>query len=224
MFEDLTAEAPTPTFDHGHESASPPGFIGSDVNAHHRDTGRRRRIRVWVLPAAGVCVLVAALLVGLGAFSGAGPSEAKQEAVLVGYWDVTGQVLQAHDDSAQVPGEALHRLWRIDRTCAQQNCPLRLTREVAGSTSQTIGGTLSAELRWSHGHWLASFIQPYVVCYGDSTGYGGTEQSAWTIKLTPSGAITALEQTDTEGASCVRSTSEITWSAHRLNSPNSSSA
>ena len=213
-----------PVVDHGHESISPPGFIDAGLSNDRREPRRRRDVRVWAPLAAGMGVLAVVLLVGLGAFSGAGPSKAKQEAALVGYWDVTGLVVQAHDDAAQVPGETLHRLWRIDKTCAAQNCTLRLTREVAGSTSQTIGGTLSAQLRWSGGHWLASFIQPYVVCYGDPTGYGGTETSTWTIRLTTSGAITALEQTDTEGASCVRSTSKITWSAHRLNPPNNASA
>jgi hypothetical protein len=173
---------------------------------------------------AGVCVLAGVLAIRLGVLTGAGPSKAKQEAGLAGYWDVTGVMLQAHNDAAQTPGEMLHRLCRIDKTCASQTCTLRLTRQVAGSTSQTIGGTLSAQLHWSAGRWLATFIQPYVVCDGDTRGEGGVEISTWTIKLARSGTITALEQTDTQGASCVPATSEIEWNAHRLAAPQSSAA
>ena len=112
----------------------------------------RGGLRAWLPLIAGICVLAGLLAIRLGSLTRSGTSKAKQEAGLVGYWDVTGVVLQAHDDAAQTPGEMLHRLWRIDRTCASQTCTLHLTRQVAGSTSQTIGGTLSAQLKWSAGH------------------------------------------------------------------------
>lgn len=205
-------------------SVGPPGF-STPIEPNNRLRTQRTSITRWIPLVAGAFVLAALVAVALGALTGGGPSAAKQEAELTGYWDVTGVVDKADAGALQVPGETLHRLWRIDRTCAAHVCTLRLTRQVAGSTNQTIGGTLSAQLHWSSGHWLATFIEPYVACEGDTTGHGGVEISTWTIGLTTAGTVTAREHTDTQnGGSCLRTTSEITWSAHRLNSANSSSA
>lgn len=112
-----------PVVDHGHESVSPPGFMDAGVHTHRRDADQQRGIRFWALLAAGLCLLAVLLVVGLGAFSGAGPSEAKQRAALVGYWDITGVVRQADAGSFQVPGETLHRCGESTRPAQRRTAP-----------------------------------------------------------------------------------------------------
>jgi hypothetical protein len=176
--------------------------------------GPERRLVSWraLLLAAGILAGLLAAFVELG---GGGPNEAAQAAAMTGYWQATGQVLQAHDSAIQTTGEVIDRLWRIDGRCGQHGCDLQLTREIAGGTAQVVGGALTAPLIWDEGHWQATFSEPNVYCEGadgDAT-VPGTEASTWTITLAAGRTIAALEHTTTAGPDCITGTTELDWRA-----------
>lgn len=132
-----------------------------------------------------------------------------------GYWLATGQVLEAHDSAIQTPGEIIHRVWRIYRSCASQRCALDLERQTAGPTANTLGGPLTAPLTTANGGWATSFSEPDVYCRGTTADYPGTEDSAWHLSQATPGTITALETTRTSGPNCETGTTKIVWTARR---------
>jgi len=172
--------------------------------------------------AAGVLALLVLVVVRVSTVGAS--DEARQEAALTGYWQVTGQVLQARDSAIQVPGETLHRLWWIHKTCAGESCGLQLTREIAGSSSQIVGGTLTAPMVWSDGHWLVRFTEANVSCETSSGVSACTQESTWTVTLTDSETINALEHASTGGPGCVTGITTLTWRAAKLGTPQPLSA
>lgn len=196
-------------------SVGPPE-LRERVDHSDRSTLAARRSRSWTLPLVGLSVVAGGIVVGLFVFAGGSSDEARQEAALIGDWQANGQVLEAEDSAIQAPGETLQRLWRIQKACARQRCALQLTRQIAGSTSQSIGGALTTPLRWSNGHWLATFGEAHVYCE-TVTGVGvGIEGSAWNITVIDSRTITAREHTSTGGPGCVTGTTALTWRATKL--------
>src|SRR5690242_11711777 len=110
MLDDPAADGAVPVVDRELDSVGPPSLASTVEQASPVTLTTRGGLRAWLPLIAGICVLAGLLAIRLGGLTRSGPSKAKQEAGLVGYWDVTGVVLQAHDDAAQTPGEMLHRL------------------------------------------------------------------------------------------------------------------
>jgi hypothetical protein len=176
---------------------------------------RPRPQRLWTVLTVAVAAAAVLVVPALHAFAGGGSDLSRREAAVSGYWQATGRVVQAVNSATQSSGETLHRRWWIRKLC-DQTCVLEMTREVAGSKPQIVGGAITAPLVWSAGHWQATFEQADVACQGADGLVPAVEGSTWTITLSATGTITATESTTTHSPDCATGTSILIWTARKL--------